>query len=134
MVVIVVLIVIVLLFMVYPRFSKESDISDEERTVHILRVYDSAFTLMQSDLGYFPETNEGMVAIYKNVNNDMNWKGPYLGALIEPKDIWGRVIVYRFPGKCKNNSDSKNYELYSFGKNGIDECLGGDDIAVTKSK
>ena len=53
--------------------------------------------------------------------NVQNWHGPYIKGGALPKDPWGNVYIYRYPGAQNQNQ----YDLYSFGP---DQREGNDDI------
>lgn len=77
---------------------------------------EGALGLFRFDVGRYPSTAEGMIALNQNPGIQ-NWSGPYLDKKNLPKDPWGRDYQYRSPGQ---NGD---YDLYSLGADGIE---GGD--------
>jgi len=77
------------------------------------------------DIGRYPDTSEGLEALYERPNSvdaDSNkWKGPYIeGRIEELRDPWQQEYEYKAPGEF--NEDS--YDLWSLG---IDAKDGTDD-------
>lgn len=85
------------------------------------------------DIGTFPDTDEGLEALFERPDSvdeeSGKWTGPYLEG--DPEDLtdpWGYPYQYRFPGEAKETE----YDLWSFGddrKDGTD-----DDIVSWKQK
>lgn len=74
---------------------------------------EGALGLFRFDVGRYPNTGEGLVALLDNPGID-NWAGPYLDKQSLPKDPWGREYQYRSPGL------HGDYDLYSFGADGVE--------------
>jgi general secretion pathway protein G len=73
--------------------------------------FSSALDLYYLDLGRYPTTNEGLVALTRS-NNLPSWNGPYLRGGMVPNDPWGHGYVYRSPG------ERAPYEIVSLGSDG----------------
>jgi general secretion pathway protein G len=71
----------------------------------------SALDLYYLDLGRYPRTNEGLVALTRG-NNAPGWNGPYLRGGVVPNDPWGHSYLYRSPG------ERAPYEIISLGSDG----------------
>ncbi|MFQ5490836.1 MAG: type II secretion system major pseudopilin GspG [Phycisphaerae bacterium] len=85
------------------------------------------------DVGVYPETDEGLEALFtipSSVDEESGkWKGPYLeGTPEELKDPWTGEFQYRSPGEF--NEDS--YDLWSNGPDGKDGT--DDDIKNWREK
>jgi len=82
------------------------------------------------DMGKFPETDEGLKALFKPKDfkkEDKRYDGPYIeGRFEELKDPWNNPYEYRCPGQM--NEDE--YDLWSWGPDGKDDGgkEGSDDI------
>ena len=77
----------------------------------------AALDLYRLEVGRYPSSSEGLVALVAQPSGASNWNGPYLKKKDIPKDPWGFDYQYRFPGE---NGD---YDLYSLG---ADNAEGGD--------
>jgi general secretion pathway protein G len=63
------------------------------------------------DLGQYPTSEQGLLALTQAPNGEARWGGPYLKKAAPP-DPWGRAYVYRQPG------EHGEYDLLSLGKDG----------------
>lgn len=84
------------------------------------------------DVGVYPDTDEGLEALYERPSSidddDERWKGPYLeGTPEELKDPWGWEYQYRSPGEFNEES----FDLWSLGKDDKDD---DDDIKNWREK
>ena len=78
-----------------------------------LESFSKALDAYRIDMGRYPSTEEGLVALsVAPVNSPEKWRGPYLSKKI-PLDPWGRPYEYRIPGT--NNSE---FDLISLGADG----------------
>ena len=73
--------------------------------------------MFHSDVGRFPTTSEGLIALVNNPGLKGYSKDGYLSEL--PIDPWGNTYKYLCPG-----TSGRYYDLESFGKDGED---GGTD-------
>lgn len=71
------------------------------------------------DVGQYPTTEQGLIALNKNPGNVPKWAGPYLKKTV-PNDPWGRPYLYKSPG------EHDDYDLSTLGKDGQ---LGGTSDA-----
>ncbi|MCP4245446.1 MAG: type II secretion system major pseudopilin GspG [bacterium] len=68
------------------------------------------------DVGVYPDTDEGLEALYERPNSidddDERWKGPYMeGTPEELRDPWLREFQYRSPGEF----NEEGFDLWSLG-------------------
>jgi len=87
-----------------------------------------ALRLYEVDNGRYPTTQQGIRALLEKPTSSpvpRNWKGPYLED--EPVDPWGNPYQYAHPG----THPPKDYDLYSFGSDGVKS---DDDITNWKSE
>ncbi len=104
--------------------SKEAKITAAGTQIAQIEVALDAFEI---DLGRYPTTSEGLLALTKKPTSDSDgWTQPYLRRDV-PKDPWGNDYQYRYPGTY----NQEGYDLYSFGPDGK---LGGDDDITNWSK
>ena len=77
--------------------------------------------LYRLDMGRYPGTDDGLLALFEPPMEAGRWNGPYLkkkNSLIDP---WGEPYEYRFPG------DHGDYDLFTLGADGRE---GGDGEAA----
>lgn len=72
------------------------------------------------DVGQYPSTEQGLLALRAAPQQVARWQGPYLKRDI-PDDPWGRAYVYKRPGQ------HGEYDLVSLGADGQP---GGDGEAA----
>jgi general secretion pathway protein G len=63
------------------------------------------------DVGQYPTSEQGLVALNKNPGNEAKWQGPYLKKNV-PNDPWDKPYLYKSPG------EHGDYDLYTLGKDG----------------
>ena len=81
--------------------------------------------LFHLEVGRYPTTDEGLVALTAEPAGVDNWNGPYLKKRDIPADPWGNTYHYRAPGE---NGD---YDLYSLGRDNTDGGEGEDADVVS---
>ena len=93
----------------------------------------SALKRYKWDIGTFPDTDEGLAALFEcpdSVDEESGkWAGPYLEG--DPEDLtdpWGNPYQYRFPGEAKETE----FDLWSFGPDRDDDT--DDDVVSWKRK
>ncbi len=77
--------------------------------------------LYRLDMGRYPGTDDGLLALFEAPMEAGRWNGPYLkkkNSLIDP---WGEPYEYLFPG------DHGEYDLFTLGADGRE---GGDGEAA----
>lgn len=113
----VVVIILILASMVLPRFAGRSEQARQAAaTADINASIATALDMFELDNGQYPDKLEDLIT---KPSYATNWNGPYLKK--KPIDPWGRDYVY------KPTADKKDYELLSYGKDGV--AGGGDDIS-----
>jgi len=73
--------------------------------------------LYHLEVGRYPTTAEGLMALVEKPMGVNNWNGPYLKKKRIPLDPWGNEYHYQAPG------EHGMYDLYSLGNDNMD---GGD--------
>jgi len=76
--------------------------------------------LFHLEVGRYPTTQEGLVALVKAPNGVESWQGPYFKKNDIPVDPWGNPYRYRYPGEYAE------YDLYSLGQDNADGGEGPD--------
>ena len=82
--------------------------------------FGAGLDLYHLEVGRYPSTDEGLLALAQEPAGVSNWHGPYLRKRDIPSDPWGNNYQYRSPGE---NGD---YDLYSLGRDNTDGG-GGED-------
>ena len=105
--------------------QKQAQINIAETAVGRNGTIANALKNYRLDVGTFPETDEGLAALYEIPDSldeeDNLWKGPYMeGEPEELRDPWGQEYNYRCPGEFHEDS----FDLWS---NGPDRKEGSDD-------
>jgi general secretion pathway protein G len=70
--------------------------------------------LYHLEVGRYPTTDEGLMALVEQPTGANRWNGPYLRKKRIPADPWGNKYHYRSPG------EQGMYDLYSFGNDNMD--------------
>lgn len=113
----VVVIIGILASLVFPNLAGRSEQARQAAArADISAGIATALDMYELDNGQYPDTLEGLLT---KSSDALNWNGPYLKK--KPVDPWNREYVY------KPTSDKKDYELMSYGKDGV--AGGGDDIS-----
>lgn len=92
--------------------------------LHQLGNLDRALQSFFHDVGRFPSTDEGLKALVEPSSGLSTWSGPYLRK-DEFVDPWGVDLEYVYPAV----HGSLAFDLYSLGRNGMDDKGGGDDLS-----
>ncbi|RLJ20379.1 type II secretion system protein GspG [bacterium endosymbiont of Escarpia laminata] len=91
-----------------------------DTTMLQIEEFGAGLDLFHLEVGRYPTTDEGLIALVEKPNSVEGWNGPYLKKKQIPEDPWGNEYLYRFPG------DNGIYDLYSFGQ---DNAEGGSGEA-----
>ena len=120
-VLLVVVIIGLLAAIVAPRLvgrSQEARITAAQADLSVIA---GALTQFELDNGYFPTTDEGLLALIEEpTGRELTKWRRYLDRNTLPVDPWGNEYVYLCPGSMEDES----FDLYSTGPDGKD---GGDD-------
>jgi general secretion pathway protein G len=78
-----------------------------ERIAGVLDIY-------KLDVGVYPTTEQGLLALVARPSGVTRWNGPYLKGENVPQDPWGRPFIYHNPSQRAGHE----YDLYSMGRTG----------------
>ncbi|MGO4330878.1 type II secretion system major pseudopilin GspG [Cupriavidus sp. 2TAF22] len=108
---IVVVIIGLLAAYVGPKYF--SQLGKSERTIAKAQIdaLEKALDTYRLDVGRYPSTEEGLVALVSKPGGGSQWNGPYLKKAV-PADPWGHPYQYKSPGTAGE------IEIRSFGKDG----------------
>lgn len=108
---------------------KIMDRPDEARVTKAqmdIKVIGQALKLFKLDNGFYPTTEQGLMALVKKPDSTPEPRryraGGYLDGSSVPKDPWGMEYVYRSPG-----DSGRDFEIISFGADGEE---GGDGVSA----
>jgi general secretion pathway protein G len=73
----------------------------------------SVLDLYKLDVGSYPTTEQGLVALVQRPAGEDSWNGPYLKASAVPVDPWNHAYMYRSPSERTGH----DYDLCSEGPN-----------------
>jgi general secretion pathway protein G len=76
--------------------------------------FGAGLDLFYLEIGRYPTTDEGLIALIENPSDVVNWNGPYLKKKTIPSDPWGNDYIYESPG------ENGPYDLYSLGMDGTE--------------
>lgn len=77
-----------------------------------------ALDLYRLEVGRYPSTEEGLVALVEPPGGASVWNGPYIDKREGLTDPWGRPYRYRYPGQ-----NGPEFDLYTLG---ADDTPGGE--------
>lgn len=81
--------------------------------------FGAGLDLFHLEVGRYPTTEEGLVALVVQPTGIENWQGPYFKKNDIPPDPWGNRYHYQHPG------DNSDYDLFSLGRDNVN---GGDGL------
>lgn len=96
---------------VAPRYFSQIGKSEIKAARAQIAAIESALDQYRLDAGHYPNTEQGLLALFFQPSDETRWAGPYLKKQT-PLDPWGNAYVYRMPG------EHGEYDLYSHGKDG----------------
>jgi general secretion pathway protein G len=102
--------------MVGPQMMKYVGAAKTDTAQLQIEEFGAGLDLYHLEVGRYPSTVEGMIALVEQPSGINNWNGPYLKKRRIPRDPWGNDYHYQFPGS------NGLYDLYSLG---LDNTEGG---------
>lgn len=94
-----------------PKFFAQIGKSEVKTARAQIDSLEKALDQYRLDVGRYPNTEQGLVALNERPSGDTKWGGPYLKKGV-PLDPWGQAYVYKAPG------EHGEYDLVSLGKDG----------------
>ncbi|MEO1079801.1 MAG: type II secretion system major pseudopilin GspG [Pseudomonadota bacterium] len=80
---------------------------------------EQALEMYKLDVGRYPSTAQGLVALVQKPGDAAGWNGPYLKGNV-PQDPWKRDYNYKFPG------ERAEVDIFTLGQNGAPGGEGED--------
>ena len=103
--------------LVGPRIMKYLGGAKTDTAQLQIEEFGAGLDLYHLEVGRYPTSDEGLMALSEQPAGVGNWHGPYLKKKDIPSDPWGNNYQYRSPG------ENSEYDLYSLGRDNAD---GGD--------
>lgn len=103
----------------------ESKFEAHEVVMQEIRTLEVGIYLFKIDMGRFPSNEEGLDVLFYQPKNTPYWLGPYVNPNLDQLDVWNMKYVYLYPAK----HGSKDFDLYSYGKNRQENFGREDDIS-----
>jgi general secretion pathway protein G len=94
-----------------PRYFSQIGKSEIKAVRAQIDGFEKALEQYRIDTGRFPNSEQGLSALFTKPNNEPKWSGPYLKKA-PPPDPWGNPYQYKSPG------EHGEFDLFSFGKDG----------------
>jgi general secretion pathway protein G len=109
---VVIVIIGLLAAFVAPKYFGQIGRSKTQVAKAQIEAFEKGLDQYRIDVGHYPSTEAGLVALFVAPANEPNWHGAYLKKGI-PQDPWGHAYVYKAPG-----SEGREYEITSYGGDG----------------
>lgn len=103
-----------------PKYFAQIGKSEVKAARAQIDALEKALDQYRLDVGRYPSSENGLIALMKRPPAENRWQGPYLRKDI-PTDPWGNAYLYAQPG------EHGEFDLYSLGKDGKP---GGDGEAA----
>lgn len=96
---------------VAPQYFAQIGKSNSKVARAQIESFGQALDQYRLDVGHYPTSEQGLLALRAAPQQVARWQGPYLKRDV-PEDPWGRAYVYRRPGQ------HGDYDLVSLGADG----------------
>lgn len=100
-----------------PRYFSQIGKSEVKTAQMQIESLSKALDQYRLDVGRYPSTEQGLLALNERPTGVARWGGPYLKKDVPP-DPWGKPYVYRQPG------EHGEFDLFSYGKDGVEGGTG----------
>jgi len=108
-----------LMSLVGPQVLNQLGGAKTKTTAIQIKDLEQALEMYKLDVGRFPSTGEGLVALVAKPAGSTGWNGPYLKSDV-PLDPWNREYHYKYPG------ERGELDIFSYGQNGAPGGEGED--------
>jgi general secretion pathway protein G len=106
-----------LMSLVGPQVLKQLGGAKTKTALIQIRDLEQALEMYKLDVGRYPNTAQGLVALVEKPGGTSGWNGPYLKNGKLPQDPWGGDYKYKYPG------DRAEFDVFTLGQDG---SVGGD--------
>jgi len=94
-----------------PRYFSQIGKSEVKSAKAQMDALEKALDQYRLDVGKYPTTEQGLVALVTRPANEPKWDGPYLKKGV-PTDPWSNPYNYKSPG------EHNEFDLWSYGRDG----------------
>src|SRR5215471_14218949 len=108
------LVVLAIIGLVAPAALRQLESSKEKIAHQSIERIAGVLDIYKLDVGVYPTTEQGLLALVARPSGVTRWNGPYLKGENVPKDPWGRPFIYHNPSQRAGHE----YDLYSMGRTG----------------
>ena len=108
-----------LMSLVGPRVLSQLGGAKTKTAAIQIKDLEQSMEMYKLDVGRFPTTEEGLVALVAKPAGVVGWNGPYLKSDV-PLDPWNREYMYKSPG------EHAEVDIYSYGQDGTPGGEGED--------
>lgn len=108
-----------LMSLVGPRVLNQLGGAKTKTAAIQIKDLEQALEMYKLDVGRFPSTSEGLLALVSKPAASTGWNGPYLKSDV-PVDPWNREYMYKYPG------ERSELDIFSYGQNGTPGGEGED--------
>ena len=112
-----------LMSLVGPRVLNQLGGAKTKTAAIQIKDLEQALEMYKLDVGRFPSSEQGLVALVDKPGSAPGWNGPYLKSDV-PLDPWNREYHYKYPG------EHGELDIYSYGQDG-DNGGDGEDADVS---
>lgn len=92
-----------------PQVMKHMGASKSKAAKVQIEDLSAALDMYKLDVGKYPTSDQGLVALVEKPADSKRWNGPYLRKTRVPQDPWAEAYHYKSPG------EHGNFDLYSYG-------------------
>lgn len=115
--------------MLVPKIMSRPDQARVTKAKADMATLSSALKLYKLDNGFYPTTEQGLVALVQQPTTEpipMSWKPDgYIEGKEAPKDPWERQYIYRSPG-----DNGAAFQIISYGADGKEGGTGFDEDII----
>ena len=96
---------------VAPRYFSQIGKSEVKTARSQIKALEDALDQYRLDVGHYPDSEQGLAALFAQPAGEARWQGPYLKKAV-PNDPWGKPYQYKQPG------EHGELDIMSLGKDG----------------
>ena len=108
-----------LMSLVGPQVLKQLGGAKTKTAAIQIKDLEQSLEMYKLDVGRFPTTEQGLIALVTKPGSVSGWNGPYLKSDV-PLDPWNREYGYKYPG------EHGELDIFSYGQNGAPGGEGED--------